>query len=110
MRALTLPAIALAAVLALLALVPGPRFAVAGPAPANGGCISQNQATGAYTNNCAFGLQAYTVATLPVCNAATRLLYVVVTDATAPTYLGTLTGGGTVTAGALCNGTAWVAD
>jgi hypothetical protein len=50
---------------------------------------------------------AYTVATLPTAGTAGRRAYV--TDATAPTFLGTLTGGGTVKCPVFDNGTAWVA-
>lgn len=75
--------------------------------PANGGCLSQNPTTGVWTNNCAFGLQAYTVATLPTCNAAMKYNRAAVTDATSPTYNGALTGGGAVIVPVFCNGTAW---
>jgi len=50
-----------------------------------------------------------TVALLPTCNAASEGLIAGVTDATTPTFLGTLTGGSTVHSPAYCNGTAWVA-
>ena len=50
---------------------------------------------------------AYTVATLPAAGTAGRRAYV--TDATAPTFLGTLTGGGAVVCPVFDNGTAWVA-
>jgi hypothetical protein len=53
-------------------------------------------------------LAPFTVATLPTCNTAAQGVTFGVTDATAPTYLGTLTGGGAVYAPAVCNGTAWV--
>lgn len=48
---------------------------------------------------------AYTVATLP-----TGVIgdYAYVTDATTPTYLGTLTGGGAVKCPVWYNGTTWV--
>lgn len=49
-------------------------------------------------------LSAYTVATLP---AGTVGMTAYVTDATAPTYLGTLTGGGTVKCPVFYDGTAW---
>jgi hypothetical protein len=52
-------------------------------------------------------LQGYTVATLPAAGTAGRRAYV--TDATAPTWLGALTGGGTVKCPVFDNGTAWVA-
>ena len=49
----------------------------------------------------------YLVASLPVSNVlvGTRLY---VTDALAPSYFGTLTGGGTVVCPAFYNGTTWV--
>lgn len=47
----------------------------------------------------------YTVATLPT---GTLGMFAVVTDALAPTYLGTLTGGGSVKCPVFFNGTAWV--
>ena len=49
----------------------------------------------------------YTVATLPAAGTAGRRAYV--TDATAPTFLGTLTGGGAVVTPVFDNGVAWVA-
>lgn len=51
-------------------------------------------------------LTNYTVATLPTGTVGDTAY---VTDATAPTYLGTLTGGGTVITPVFYNGTAWVA-
>ena len=51
-------------------------------------------------------LQNYTVATLPVSPTQGQIAYV--TDATAPTYLGTLTGGGSVKCPVFFNGSAWV--
>lgn len=55
--------------------------------------------------NGAIRLKSYTVATLP---AGTQGDTAFVTDATAPTYLGTLTGGGSVVCPVFYNGTAWV--
>lgn len=52
-------------------------------------------------------LVAYTVATLPTAGVTGRRAYV--TDATAPTFLGALTGGGTVVCPVFDNGSAWVA-
>src|SRR5262249_24135382 len=49
-----------------------------------------------------------TVSTLPTCNAALKGAMRVVSDATAPTYNGALTGGGAVTVPVLCNGAAWL--
>jgi len=48
---------------------------------------------------------AYTVATLPTGFQGARAY---VTDATLPTYLGTLTGGGSVVCPVFYNGSAWV--
>lgn len=53
------------------------------------------------------GLNSYTVATLPAAPATGSTAYV--TDATSPTFLGTLTGGGSVKCPVFYNGTAWVA-
>lgn len=49
---------------------------------------------------------AFTVGTLPVAGVAGRMAYV--TDATAPTYLGALVGGGAVVCPVFDNGAAWV--
>jgi hypothetical protein len=51
----------------------------------------------------------YTVSTLPTCNNAARDRKLSVTDATTPTFLGTLTGGGSTYTPVVCNGSAWVA-
>lgn len=58
------------------------------------------------------GLPTYTVAGLPTCNGTTNInTFAVVTDATAPTYHGALTGGSTVHTKVLCTGAGgWVAD
>ena len=55
-------------------------------------------------------LPVYTVATLPATAAAGMVqgAHAVVTDATDPTYLGALTGGGAVVCPVFYNGTAWV--
>ena len=52
----------------------------------------------------------YTVATLPATAAAGMVqgAHAIVTDATTPTYLGALTGGGAVVCPVFYNGTAWV--
>ncbi len=52
---------------------------------------------------------ASTVAALPPCAAATQDRIYVVTDATAPSYRGALTGGGGVRALAYCDGSSWTA-
>lgn len=59
----------------------------------------------AYTSDSATKLTAYTVATLPT-GTIGDIAYV--TDATAPTYLGTLTGGGSIVCPVFFNGVAWV--
>ncbi len=45
---------------------------------------------------------------VPTCNGGSKGTALVVSDATAPTYLGTYTSGGAVVSPALCNGTNWV--
>ncbi|MDR3534931.1 MAG: glycosyl hydrolase family 28-related protein [Acetobacteraceae bacterium] len=54
-------------------------------------------------------LLTYTVSALPTCNSSLVGAMAAVTDATSPTYNGTLTGGGSVSVPVYCNGTAWTA-
>lgn len=54
-------------------------------------------------------LWTYTVSALPTCNSSLVGAMAAVTDATSPTYNGTLTGGGSVSVPVYCNGTAWTA-
>lgn len=61
--------------------------------------------TGGTITGTGLRLKTYTVATLP---AGTEGDTAYVTDATAPTYLGVLTGGGAVKAPCFYNGSAWV--
>jgi len=63
-----------------------------------------------YTFNGGLTLGMSTVAGLSAfpCNASTRGDMRAVSDATAPTYNGALTGGGAVVVPIFCNGTAWV--
>ena len=58
------------------------------------------------------GDRTYTVAALPPAGTPglVRGLKAYVTDATAPTYLGALTGGGAVFCAVMWNGTAWVSN
>lgn len=49
----------------------------------------------------------FTVGTLPTCSGALSGVMASVTDATAPTYNGALTGGGGVRVPVFCNGAAW---
>ncbi len=60
-----------------------------------------------YSNQTVAVGKAYTVATLPAAGTQGRRAWV--TDATAPTFLGALTGGGAVVCPVFDNGTAWVA-
>jgi hypothetical protein len=62
-------------------------------------------ASTAYTFDAPVRLKNYTVGTLPAGTQGDRAY---VTDATAPTYLGALTGGGAVVCPVFFNGTAWV--
>jgi hypothetical protein len=66
--------------------------------------------TGAVTVDMPLRLTGYTVATLPstAANGMVTGAMAYVTDATAPTYLGALTGGGAVTCPVFYNGSAWV--
>lgn len=61
--------------------------------------------TGTLTGSSTIKTGGYTVATLP---AGTVGMRAYVTDATAPTYLGALTGGGAVVCPVFYNGAAWV--
>jgi hypothetical protein len=54
-------------------------------------------------------MTVYTVSTLPTCNAGAKGTWYTVSDASAPTFLGTLTGGSSTFTPAICNGSAWVA-
>lgn len=81
----------------------------AGTAPTGGdkGGGTINVATAYYTAGVLNGTQGFIVAALPAAPGTGARAYV--TDATAPTFLGALTGGGTVTCPVFYNGTAWVA-
>ncbi len=52
-------------------------------------------------------LPSFTTATLPTCNTSYQDTMAVASDATAPTYRGALTGGGTVRIPVYCDGVAW---
>lgn len=52
-------------------------------------------------------LPSSTIAALPTCTAALKGTMRVVTNATTPTYNGTLTAGGAVVVPVMCNGSAW---
>lgn len=70
------------------------------------GSGAQTNTTGLTIHNGTAVLTAYTVATLPAAPSTGAMAYV--TDATAPTYLGALTGGGAVVTPVFYNGAAWV--
>lgn len=72
------------------------------------GQMAVNQQTALATLDVAGTIRTngYTVATLPTSPVIGMMAYV--TDALGPTYLGTLTGGGTVKVPVFYNGTAWV--
>jgi hypothetical protein len=78
-------------------------------APAGTTGTAQNALATAMTirNDKTVQLTGFTVATLPTAGTAGRFAYV--TDATVPTWNGTLTGGGAVTVLVMDNGTNWVA-
>lgn len=48
------------------------------------------------------------VASLPACSTATRGMMYMVTDALTPVAIATVTGGGAVIVGVICNGSAWI--
>jgi len=50
----------------------------------------------------------FTVSTLPTCNSAAMGKKTYVSDATSPTYLGALSGGGSTWSPAICNGSGWI--
>lgn len=65
------------------------------------GSVSQNGGTPR--------LQSSLVANLPTCNASAAGLQSYVTNATSPTFLTAVVGGGAVVAPVFCNGSAWIA-
>lgn len=54
-------------------------------------------------------LPVTTVSSLPTCGSGQKGLMYAVSDATSPTYNGSLTGGGSSFVSALCNGSSWTA-
>lgn len=79
---------------------------------AGGTCVLDSVAIATTTNN-VYGngdpAVTTTVAGLPTCNAANNGRSIYVTDASAPTYNATLTGGGAVKTLAWCDGANWTA-
>lgn len=87
-----------------------PIHGTANPIPvANGYYLTlQADATGAVWQVTANpSLSAFTVSGLPTCNSSYNKSTVLVTDANAPTYNGTLTGGSTSVITAICDGSNW---
>jgi hypothetical protein len=79
-----------------------------GLAPGHQGTTTEKSTTFGSTTIQGAPFTAFTVATLPTCNANTRGIgSYYVSDATAPTYNGALTGGGAVIVPVFCNGSAW---
>jgi hypothetical protein len=102
----------------------GPKSATAIAVPVNGSwpagyiVYNSNPSSGAPTGwvrnssgtwNAIPGITNGTVATLPACGASLKGAMAYVTDASSPSFLGALSGGGSVVAPAFCNGTNWVA-
>ena len=81
------------------------RVLVQSPATFNGAVTLAGGATASLP----IKLPVYTVANLPTCNAAALGSMAAVSDATAPTYNGALTGGGTVPIPVFCRGDVWLA-
>lgn len=71
--------------------------------------LGDNSAYAAFEANTLRAATAYTVATLPTCNAGAAGTRAYVTDATTPAFLVTLVGSGAVVSPAFCDGTNWVA-
>lgn len=54
--------------------------------------------------------QTATVSTLPTCNAGAKGAMYLVTDSLLPAALATVSGGGAVVVGVMCNGTNWIVN
>jgi hypothetical protein len=76
--------------------------------PVCGGSMSLQQSNSVLITGGSIVLTQYATANLPTCNSAIKGQLLEVTDATSPTYNGTLTGGGGVIVPVICNGTAWL--
>ena len=70
---------------------------------------SATTVAGSLAINGATRLAITTVAALPTCNTGAKGELYEVTDASSPTWHGTLTGGSTTFSGAMCNGSDWIA-
>jgi hypothetical protein len=71
----------------------------------SGNVIAKNAVQGAYVQLSV----GYTVATLPTCNSGSRGGLAYVSDANAPAWNATLSGGGSTVVLAFCNGSTWTA-
>jgi len=80
---------------------------LAGPTPGSTGSAVQSYVDGLRVWYGVARLTSYTVSTLPACATVGAGSIAFVTDATAPTYNGTLTGGGAVGVPVACDGTNW---
>ena len=92
------------------------RNSIAGTAPtleahsatdANVGMTLKTQGTGTVNVGQGLKLPNYTVATLPACNAGYTYVVAAVSDASAPAYNATLTGGGATRVPVMCDGALW---
>lgn len=77
------------------------------PVPTTSGSGAQTMTRGAQIFWGTLKLTSYTVSGLPACSSVGAGAMAWVTDATSPTYNGTLTGGGAVGVPVGCDGTAW---
>jgi hypothetical protein len=77
--------------------------------PTGGVFFANSEGSTPVITGTAIQLAAHKVAALPSCNADRKYQVYAVNDANAPTYGATLSGGGSVVAMALCDGTNWTA-
>ena len=97
-------------VLGSASAAPGLTVVGAGGTPAtNANLTLAALGTGTVNATAPVVLPNFIVSALPPCNAARKYALAAVSDATAPTFNGTLTGGGAVVVPAFCNGTSWLA-
>ena len=71
--------------------------------------LTVSNATGIVAFSDGLSLPESTVASLPSCTSSLSGVMRAVTDATSPTYNGSLTGGGAVVVPVFCNGSSWTA-
>lgn len=80
---------------------------VAGNFQVAGGVQGPLNVTGSISATAGVQLPVTTIAALPACSTGTKGMMYAVSDATAPTYNGALSGGGSVSVPVYCNGSAW---